>query len=225
MKNFGFVTRPATTLGLCSVLVLGPLFAGCKNPRGTTGAGALLGMLTGAAAGYAIDGSATGAALGAAAGAAAGAGVGYLIYRKQMHLEAQVAASKARVEEADAVLAKYRRYNEHLAAFSTNATAMVHQLNTKPDPDQPPQDLKEAKENFLAQINEAEKGGQDSVKALQSYLVKLEDAASDETSSAAADAKRKKQLQRIEELKKEEARLIEQLDALTGLRSQVGGGA
>jgi len=212
------VSSFAVAVALCPSLIL----SGCKNPDGTTWLGAGLGAAAGAVAGGLIDDSGEGAAVGAAVGALVGAGVGYVIYKRQMHLEAQAAASKARVDQAEKVLEKYRRYNQQLAGFTTNASNAARDLNSASSTNRSPSELAKAREGLVTMIDDAEKGGQQSVESLKTYRAKVE--SSTETSTSTDEERRKKQLQRIEELKQEEARLLEQLDMLTKVRGQVGGG-
>lgn len=223
--------RQAPHRAILIVLLASGLFSsGCKNPGGTPWFTAAIGGVVGAVAGGLIDQSGESAALGAAAGALVGGGIGYLIYRNQMHLEAQLAASKARVEQSEEVLKKYRSYNQQLSLFRSNAMHAAQQLTSTNSSARNEKDVSKARAGLVTLIDDATQGGKGSVRTLQQFRQRVELASAapanpaNDATAEATNRLREEQLKRIEELKVEEEFLIKQLDALTGLRAQVSGG-
>ncbi len=198
---------------LCFLLFSGALVSGCQDPGQTRPVAAIAGGITGAALGGVLGGG-KGALIGGGAGLLTGWLAGELIYKEQMHLEAEKTASRARVEEAQSVLAKYREYNqtlqtyvEHLRSAATNLCQGEPTTN----------ELAAKKGKFIEQIDKASAGAKESVAAIQGFRVKVES----KQAASTDDQERQKLLQEIEELKSQEEQLTSQMNALSGLRGQV----
>ncbi|MBL9135537.1 MAG: hypothetical protein JNK85_06695 [Verrucomicrobiales bacterium] len=196
---------------LCGATVL----PGCSNPKYTRAASTGLGAVLGGTVGY-FAGGAEGAAIGAGAGALAGWGLGEVIYRRQAELEAQKAASRMRVQEAEKVLEKYRAYNAYLAKYITSAQTVANDISENRYSGE---QLAKIRQDTIAEIDKASAGAKESVKAIQTFRGEVE-----EKQALTADEQERDKLRaQVEKLRKEEEELSQQLDSLTNVRGRVGG--
>jgi len=192
------------------------LFQGCADPGQTRTASTIFGGIAGGVAGGLL-GDTEGVLIGAGAGALLGYIAGSIVYKQQMHLEAQKAAAKARVDEAQSVLKKYRDYNKNLEVYVKKVRAAAGKINAG---GYTAEEQAAAKTETLAQIEKANAGAQESITALQTFRAKVES----EQVSAEDEQKRQRLLQKIEELKVEEDHLMAQMQALGQVRGEIGGG-